>query len=453
MPSDLDTKFELLREVRPGVSLAVRTNDRAGQRYIARRLDQYHDKSAGLDLEQLLGSRTVAPLISLPLYHENIVSLVGHIRLDILNAHGPSEIEDYLVWDRCDAANLSTLFAQTAPAADTSAFYLPEGLCWHVLRALTKAVTYLHDGKRWIYDQRATEARQLRKWQSPDRNWRAILHRRIEPENVFFQHPRGGETYGTCKLGNLSQATVTSYMVGSINAPSSRDPVGAGDVLSQGVAVACKAGREPKADTLLKLEKDTASLKEAERLYTLREEMWSIASIVFTMMTGCKLTLCCKAGKRSHVSRCSEGSCAQLEAANNPVCNCVYGGCEHLSSEPCPHPRYTWKQCRSKKCGEAVVNVDDHLAGAKYSRWLRDQVEAMLAFDGKDPGEGLAAEARPFAESVEAAYWQWRRLTQEGDAHQDVEDEIVSLWVQDGTGREESVLEALLSQDTWETVY
>jgi serine/threonine protein kinase len=220
--------FELLSETGQGTWLVTKKNDYRGVKYIAQPLGIL-DRS---DVEDAKKQETVdtvlafynlmynlnqGPAIAQILNHENIISIAGHIKTHpvvgaVSAAENPelTQPKDYIVWDFCDAANLSALF-QSKPYV-SSAFYLPESLCWHVLTSLLNAITYLHDGKRLFLDTKASPGEE-RKWMSVDQDWNPILHRAIEPRNIFFQHPRGIETYGLCKLGNFEHAVVTNHVI------------------------------------------------------------------------------------------------------------------------------------------------------------------------------------------------------------------------------------------------
>jgi hypothetical protein len=76
----------------------------------------------------------------------------------------------------------------------------------------------------------------VREWVSVNTDWFPILHRCIEPRNVWLQHPRGNETYGQCKLGDYSHAAVTCHIVdGQFNPDTVRSD-------SNGMALTTKEG-------------------------------------------------------------------------------------------------------------------------------------------------------------------------------------------------------------------
>lgn len=156
----------------------------------------------------------------------NHPNLINHVETQIDHVfHGLSTrtlpSRNLLLWDFCDAGTLESLL-QEPPVEITSdlvtgviSHFLPEGLCWHVVLSMLKALAWLHEGYRdedYVRDtaggtpERATRSRIL------DPDWMPILHRDIKPGNIFFQHPRGTETYGLCKLGNLHRCFVSGHV-------------------------------------------------------------------------------------------------------------------------------------------------------------------------------------------------------------------------------------------------
>ncbi|KAL7935397.1 hypothetical protein V8C35DRAFT_299364 [Trichoderma chlorosporum] len=156
------------------------------------------------------------PAIAQIFNHENIISIAGYLKADPVGtgsaAIGPqaSHPTNYIVWDYCDAGDLDTLLKRSWFRSHD--FRLPESLCWHVLISLLSAITYLHDGKRLFLNPKAPPGEE-RQWLPVDQDWSPILHRAIIPKNIFFQHPRGSETYGLCKLGNFEHAVVTNHVI------------------------------------------------------------------------------------------------------------------------------------------------------------------------------------------------------------------------------------------------
>ncbi|KAH7312292.1 kinase-like domain-containing protein [Stachybotrys elegans] len=434
-----DNEFHLRVQLRDGLWLACRVGDENGEKFLARRIDDFPKDADGVGLREMMYHGKMAPLLSLTLSHENLVSLVGQIRLK----PNPTSDRDetYLVTDYCDASNLTALLRRIAPNHDDSPpKHLPEGLCWHVLRSLVRAVTYLHDGKRWVYDYEAESASELRKWQLMDPSWHAILHRQINPGNVLFQHPRGRETYGSCKLGNFTNAVVTCYMPGSINRNAFATPadtnVEAHDApLKRGLAIAIQKDWTSRDEMLKLFQRDPESM--ARRLYTLREELYSIGSVLFHMMTGRKATNTCEKSGHSHIIRCKHGDCL-LRQAYLAGCYCNHGGCEHIKTLKCAHGKANWELCSDTDCKDPIINIDELLPRSPFSDLLRRQVEELLAEDGREPKNGLVAEASGIADRIELAYWKWRKETAEGRRYRDVEDVMMEVWLdeQEGTERD-----------------
>lgn len=241
--------FELFRQVEDGLWIATkRGGDYRGGQFLA---VEMADFTSGVDdatkegFLELMHNANQVHAISQILNHENIVSLVGHIQTHpfigdpILQRAEP--LRNYLVWDYCDAANLSCLL-MGLPCND-SQHYLPESLCWHVLVSLMRAITFLHDGKRLVVDYNA-EPSKARQWMGMDQDWYPILHRNITPGNVYFQHPRGIETYGACKLGNFQDAAVTAHMISPGDGPDVQD-----EDVSFSIALASGKGWEPLTET------------------------------------------------------------------------------------------------------------------------------------------------------------------------------------------------------------
>lgn len=242
-PLDSEQKhYDLLREIKPGIWIAVNSKDPRRQQYLARSIDAVIPPQDSAALHYLMYNRKQASAIKNVLSHENLVSVVHFFESQPINRNLPQQ---YVVTDYCDAADLGKLFYDTPYQSEQ--YYLPESLCWHVLRSLTRAVAWLHDGKRVCFD----EATQTRQFVSTDKDWNPILHGAIEPRNIYFQHPRGSEVYGFCKLGNFKEAVVTSHT------PGWNDPdelfAEDGSYCPPPMALAAKEGWEPLSDTRSKL--------------------------------------------------------------------------------------------------------------------------------------------------------------------------------------------------------
>lgn len=221
--NDFNTSdFELLEETGQGTLFAIK-KDNPGVKYIAQPFGVLNgsdvegaEKQNTIDeafaFYNLIHGSKVGSAIAQIFNHENIISIAGYIKTHpVTTSPARAHFEEYIVWDYCDASNLSALF-QSIPYESTKP-YLPESLCWHVLTSLLSAITYLHDGKRLFLDTEAPAGEEEKTWESVDQDWHPILHRAIEPRNIFFQHPRGVETYGLCRLGNFEHAAVTNHVI------------------------------------------------------------------------------------------------------------------------------------------------------------------------------------------------------------------------------------------------
>ncbi|KAI5922833.1 hypothetical protein F4810DRAFT_241128 [Camillea tinctor] len=207
------------------------------------------------------------------LNHENLVSLVDVFATQVSKSGKFGRMRWYTVWNYCDAGNLGNLLVpegkvpsrpgkkdrypgdkeptfvitdllpdvswyegfgteivpdvqQAIKAAPKDAFpgrkFLPESFCWYVLCSLLKALAWLHDGATKIIRDSDTGEIQM---DYADDDWQPMLHRNINPENVFLGHPRRGEWYGACKLGNYRDLVVTGYLAGEDGYPLVAPPL------------------------------------------------------------------------------------------------------------------------------------------------------------------------------------------------------------------------------------
>lgn len=198
------------------------------------------------DFAQLLG-RGAGDAVAAVLNHPNLVS---HIDLhQVPFWHGRDfEYRDYAISDYMDAGTLRNFIDKTPvlPKIElrTGAVlqWLPEGLVWHVAMSLLNALTWLHEGVRqedtieWGDCETATRGAARQTPRDRKEDWWPILHRDLRTDQVFFQHPRGIETYGSCKLGGFGSMFVSGHVhdlaVGTVATSCSEDPeVAVRDVL------------------------------------------------------------------------------------------------------------------------------------------------------------------------------------------------------------------------------
>jgi hypothetical protein len=168
---------------------------------------------------------TAAVPISLILNHPNIVSLVDIIRNSALS--GPTTeagpYGDVTVWEDMDAGCLAYLLPtpEAYPDFDDedgwhllaaqhfSRFSLPESLCWHVLKNISRALLWLHHG---VKETEGIPGESLRH----DDDWHTILLRDISPSQIWLKKPKGDETYGECKIGGFQWAKVCASVGGIV---------------------------------------------------------------------------------------------------------------------------------------------------------------------------------------------------------------------------------------------
>lgn len=275
---DEEPMFEILRKVEHNVWIVTRQGDPRKEQYLASpspfgvrpggTIAQNREEDDAL--RSLLSTHNQAHTIRQILNHENLISIAGVMKSQVLTKQQAPDAQgnelQLLVWDFADAGNLSTIFRHY-PVANSS-FYLPESLCWHVLRSMTRAVTWLHEGKRLVYQRESgdPESSFRKEWLTVDTDWFSILHRAIEPKNIWFQHPRGTETYGQCKLGDLSTAAVTCHAVDGRNDDKSNNPPRG----SEGIALAIRDGLQPLEVARERLEGEM-NLAEMDEVATPRE--------------------------------------------------------------------------------------------------------------------------------------------------------------------------------------
>ncbi|KAI0887954.1 uncharacterized protein GGS22DRAFT_197873 [Annulohypoxylon maeteangense] len=255
------SKYDFISELSPGVWKICRKADRI--EYLA------HDITSGLtsnpsnpaeggpnELQLLLTSEktNIIEPLKVILNHGHMVSFVDLFSVQRSDAKGQPGHRQYAVWEFCDAGNLGNLFVlgqrrfpkmpqpidegdwddldhdevlpfeldgvlakddlkrKTRSTAEN--MFLPESFCWHVLVSVMRALSWLHEGARTVPPNKEG------KWDFvPDANWEPILHRNIVPENIYFMHPRRNEWYGSCKLGDYSNAFISGHQNGYQDKP------------------------------------------------------------------------------------------------------------------------------------------------------------------------------------------------------------------------------------------
>lgn len=143
------------------------------------------------------------------LNHENLISVVKSMWTApvIPLAEGGVSEEWSVVHEWCADGSLQQIFDKP-PVEPTEQGFLPEGLVWHVALSMLRALAYLHEGWRQKVTLLKSGQRVNPSWYKVDDDWMPILHRDIEPENIYFQARKGKESYGLCKLGNFSRCFV-----------------------------------------------------------------------------------------------------------------------------------------------------------------------------------------------------------------------------------------------------
>ncbi|KAL2275145.1 hypothetical protein FJTKL_02482 [Diaporthe vaccinii] len=277
--------------------MAPITQERHGYRIEKKLDDNIYVVRRESDNEQFLGTKwdasTVDPAFSdllergtkgalgSLLNHPNLINYADTVADNVVCGRGTTtttvSAQRMILWDFCDAGTLQNLLKQhpvvpktAAPDSQVVTQFLPEGLCWHVLLSVLRALTWLHEGHR---DDTRIEApsgrRRQHDWFS-DPDWLPILHRDIRPDNIFFQHPKGTETYGLCKLGNYGQCAVS------------------GHVNSNFVGQVVSATRGDESLNTLRAHlytQDLSNVNENQRPYTKATELFQLGRIVYQMMS------------------------------------------------------------------------------------------------------------------------------------------------------------------------
>ncbi|KAK8120107.1 hypothetical protein PG999_004227 [Apiospora kogelbergensis] len=283
------SKYDFMSEVSPGVWKVVRKSDRA--QFLARDVSPWLLQlgEAEVGPKPLLwmldkgSNNMIEPLMAL-LNHENLINLIDWVQLiGWKDSKKPDQVTYFFIYDYCNAGTLENLFqpqVRVFPRNDESHYqvptmqdqFLPESFCWHVLCSVLKALAWLHDGIREDLNPDTEEYEVF----DAGVDWHTILHRDITPANIFFRHPHTmSETYGQCKLGNLSKAHVSGHVNGVLGG---RVPPGEGKVL------AGQEGFESQANLRLNIDMPLYHPPQFGQPYTIISEYRSVGDVLMGMM-------------------------------------------------------------------------------------------------------------------------------------------------------------------------
>jgi hypothetical protein len=205
----------------------IRTRDNAS--FLASKIPNVVTKDAKKETTTTKLASAILPTAAVPLSlilnHPNVISLVDIIRTSALS--GPTTeagpYGDITVWEDMDAGCLAYLlptpeaypgFADEVgwhllAAQNFHRFSLPESLCWHVLKTISRALLWLHHGVKETAGIRG-------EWLRHDDDWHTVLIRDISPSQIWFKKPKGEETYGECKLGGFQWGKVCGSVGGRV---------------------------------------------------------------------------------------------------------------------------------------------------------------------------------------------------------------------------------------------
>ncbi|KAK0668492.1 hypothetical protein QBC41DRAFT_393724 [Cercophora samala] len=285
------------------------------------------------------------------LNHENLVSLRGEVAnftpLEIKGRKLQAK-QVLLLWDWCDGGSLEQFLDESYKELDTEALwdggeFMPESFCWHVLTSVLRALQWLHQGVRETYgvvevDEqeggmgdgeggggglvphpgqrgRAGRIRVVNKttlpvreggkggWKREGRNddWFPVLHRDIRASKIFLQHPRGTETYGLVKLGDLRYCAVSGTVV-SEGGDKKKKRLGLDKVPIVAPERMEELGRYKEEDggaglngigelrkRMVEWWKDAEKVEKKDRPYTAGNDLAAVGAILYHMMTGEKI--------------------------------------------------------------------------------------------------------------------------------------------------------------------
>lgn len=275
-------------------SMAPITQEKHGYRVQKKIDDSIYVVSRESDNEQFLGTKwdasTVDPAfndllergtkgaLGSLLNHPNLINYTDTVADHVVCGRGTAtavSAQRMLLWDFCEAGTLQNLFRHhpvqpvTAPNSAVVTYFLPEGLCWHVLLSVMRALSWLHEGHRDDSSIEGPDGRRTQHDWFSDPDWLPILHRNVQPEHIFFKHPKGTESYGLCKLGNYSACAVSGHV----------------NTNFVGQVVSATRGDEKLETLRANLDEDISLIEADKRPYTKATELYQLARIVYKMMT------------------------------------------------------------------------------------------------------------------------------------------------------------------------
>ncbi|CAN8098137.1 unnamed protein product [Discula destructiva] len=372
--------------------------------------------------------RGAGDAVAAVLNHPNLVSFIDLHRTRFWTGT-VFESQNYAIFDYCDAGTLRNFIDKTSvrPKVEIGSQqvlqWLPESLVWHVATSLLSALTWLHDGFRQedtiIWEEDGSATRGVVEEGPLDRgeDWFPILHRDIQTEQVFFQHPKGIETYGHCKLGGFGRVVVSGHMQGQAlgTAVTSEDETQPEVVLRRLVAEA-----EAKAVVEQELAKDEGpvqdnvvwmenydSLEKGNRPYFKGTEVFKVGAILYQMMT------------RQAVPDPEE--CPALITSpsdDQKPWACGVRHWDESSDTPCPiWPTGVFRL--DQKLAPLVQGFDNGQPEAGYTPELVGLVGQLLG------NYRRTVDTSSLMSAAKAGYLDWKEKTEEGKRHVDNWDDLV----------------------------
>lgn len=149
-------------------------------------------------------------------------------------------------------------------------------------------------------------------------------------------------------------------------------------------------------------------MAQENRPYTVADELFSIGSVIFTMMTGRKPVTSYENYRRCHITSSSPQDSEQT--------SCDQQNTTQLELHPQP---------RHPSCHEPAINTDSYLVRAQYSEQLRDMVRCLLECD---QGSHKAQMDRVLPTTMLAMqrYQHWKLHSVQGKLYKDIEDDMAA---------------------------